>query len=147
MKNNPFLSKRPLQAIEATLGEESTRDQEVETALRIAFTKRAEKLRLQLKSIHIHNNKFLKMEKVGVDRDDLGKKMESMQKYIDALEENLELRKTLPYHVKRLVTENENLKAEIERLKDAKDIATIRSNCVVAPQVTENKKKAEIQTL
>ena len=46
------------------------------------------------------------------------------------------------------MTENENLKAEIERLKDAKDIATIRRNCEVAPQVTENENlKAEIQTL
>ena len=54
---------------------------------------------------------------------------------------------TLPFHVKRLVTENENFKAEI-KLKDAKDIATIRSNCEVAPLVTENENlKAEIQTL
>ena len=45
------------------------------------------------------------------------KKMESMQKYIDVLEEKLELCDTLPFHVKRLVTENENLKAEIQTSK------------------------------
>ena len=56
----------------------------------------------------------------------LRKRVESMQKYIEVLEENLELRNTLPFHVKRLVTENENLKAKIQKLKDAKDIATIR---------------------
>ena len=59
--------------------------------------------------------------------------MESMQKYIEVLEENLELRNTLPFPVKRLVTENENLKAEIQTLQDAKDIATIRSTCAVTP--------------
>jgi hypothetical protein len=29
----------------------------------------------------------------------MGEKMESMQKYIEVLEENLELRNTLPFHV------------------------------------------------
>ena len=45
------------------------------------------------------------MEKVEVDRylvssyeqEDMGKLMESLQKYIEVSEENLELRKTLPY--------------------------------------------------
>ena len=63
--------------------------------------------------------------------------MESMQKYIEVLEENLELRNTLPFHVKRLVTENENLKAEIQKLTDAQEIgpetATIRTNCADRP--------------
>ena len=62
--------------------------------------------------------------------------MESMQKYIEVLEENLELRNTLPFHVKRLGMENESLKAEIQTLQDAKDIATENENL-----------KAEIQTL
>ena len=67
--------------------------------------------------------------------------MESMQKYIEVLEENLELRNTLPFHVKRLVTENKNLKAEIQKLTDAQEIgpeigpetATIRTNCADRP--------------
>ena len=77
------------------------------------------------------------MEKVGVDRDlamshegdEMQKRMESMQKYIEVLEENLELRNTLPFHVKRLMTENEKLKTEIQKLEDEKEIAPIRSNC------------------
>ena len=62
-----------------------------------------------------------------------------MQKYIEVLEENLELRNTLPFHVKRsrLVTENENLKAEIQKLTDAQEIgpetATIKTNCADRP--------------
>ena len=60
-----------------------------------------------------------------------------MQKYIEVLEENLELRITLPFHVKRLVTENKNLKAEIQKLTDAQEIgpetATIRINCADRP--------------
>ena len=77
------------------------------------------------------------MEKVGVDRDlavshegdEMRKRVESMQKYIEVLEENLELRNTLPFHVKRLMTENEKLKTEIQKLEDEKEIAPIRSNC------------------
>ena len=96
------------------------------------------------------------MEKKAVDldlavshkEDRMPKRVESMQKYIEVLEKKLELRNTVPFHVKRLVTENKNLKAEIQRLRDAKDIATIRSNFEVAPQVMENENlKAEIQTL
>ena len=72
------------------------------------------------------------MEKAAVDLylavshegDEMRKRLESMQKYIEVLEKNLELRNTVPLHFKRLVTENENFKAEIQRLKDAKDIAT-----------------------
>ena len=63
--------------------------------------------------------------------------MESMQKYIEVLEENLELGNTLPFHVKSLVTENKNLKAEIQKLTDAQEIgpetATIRTNCADRP--------------
>ena len=51
--------------------------------------------------------------------------------------ENLELRNTLPFHVKilqsRLVTENEDLKAEIQKLKDANEIALIRTSCADTP--------------
>ena len=51
------------------------------------------------------------MEKVGeYEQNDMRKKMESMQKYIEVLED---LRNALPFHVKRFVTENENLEAEI----------------------------------
>jgi hypothetical protein len=82
------------------------------------------------------------MEEVAVNRyldlsyeqDGMGKKVESMQKYIEVLEENLELRNTLPFHVKRLVTENENLKAEIQKLQDAQEFATIRTtSCADTP--------------
>ena len=82
------------------------------------------------------------MEKVGVDRDfalpyqqmdDMRKKMESMQKYIEVLEDNLELRNTLPFHVERLATENKDLKAEIQKLQEAQEIAAIRSNCADTP--------------
>ena len=52
----------------------------------------------------------------------MGKKMESMQKYIKVLED-------LPFHVKRLVMKNKNLKAEIQKLKDAPEIGTIGSHC------------------
>ena len=61
--------------------------------------------------------------------------------------------RNLPFHVKRLVTENENLKAEIQTLQDAQEMVTknenlkaetqtlqdaqenitIRSNCAVTP--------------
>ena len=93
------------------------------------------------KSIQNDRHRTLKMEKVGVDRDlvssyeknDMGKKMESMQKYIEALEENLELRSTLPFHVKRLVSENENLKAEIQKLQDVQEFPTIRTSCPNLP--------------
>ena len=53
------------------------------------------------------------MEKVAVDRElVLSCEQDEMQKYIEVFEENLELRNILPFHVKRLVTENENLKTE-----------------------------------
>ena len=44
--------------------------------------------------------------------------------------------RTLPFHVKRLVTENENLKAEIQTLQDAQEMVTENENL-----------KAETQTL
>ena len=89
------------------------------------------------KSIQNDRHRTQKMEKVGVERDlavshegdEMRKRVESMQKYIEVLEENLELRNTLPFHVKRLMTENEDLKAEIQKLEDEKNIATIRNNC------------------
>ena len=76
------------------------------------------------------------MAKVGEDRDeqiDMRKKMEAMQKYIEVLEENVELRNTLPFHVKRLVTENENLKAEIQKLQEVQKFPTIRTSCPDIP--------------
>ena len=56
----------------------------------------------------------------------MGEKMESMQKYIEVLED-------FPFHVKRLVMENENLKAEIQKLKDAPEIGTIGSRSADTP--------------
>ena len=55
------------------------------------------------------------------------KKMESMQKYIEVLED-------FPlFHVKSLVMENDNLKAEIQKLKDAPEIGTIGSHNANTP--------------
>ena len=81
VKNNPVLSKRPLQAIEAF---EDLRSPNV--------PKTSDSKRQTLTTDH----RFLKMVR---DRDDMGGKMESMQKYIEVLEENLELHNTLPFHV------------------------------------------------
>ena len=64
---------------------------------------------------------------------EMEKKVESMQKYIEVLEENLELHNNLPIHVKRLMTENEDLKAEIKKIKDAQEIATVKTSYDITP--------------
>ena len=64
--------------------------------------------------------------------------MESMQKYIEVLEENLELRNTLPFPVKRLVTENENLKAEIQTLQDAQEMVMENENLKAETQAIQD---------
>ena len=85
MKNNPVLLKGLFQAIEAF------EDCVHQTCWKPPF----------------QNDRFLKMEKVEVDRylvssyeqEDMGKLMESLQKYIEVLEENLESHNTLPFQV------------------------------------------------
>ena len=73
-----------------------------------------------------------------------------MQKYIEVLEENLELHYSTFWcqkiddrkgkfeaEIQKLkdapqVTENENLKAEIQTLQDSQEIASIKSSCAIA---------------
>ena len=67
------------------------------------------------------------------EEDELRKRVESMQKYIEVLEENLELHYST-FWCQKIGDRKGKFEAEIQKLKDA-------------PQVTENENlKAEIQT-